>query len=532
MKLKTLLPLLLFLLLHTRTFAECTTYHNLSGDTTVCEGANSGSLCLENFTGTIIHWEWSTSSGPGATWNTLSHTDSLYNFKDLFVTTYFRAYIDDDLCEPGYSSIATVSVDQPTLTGTLSGDAIACESENNGTISLTGKRGNVLFWQYSTGDGNNWINLPNSSIQYSYTNLERTTSYKLAVKNGVCDTSYSNQVKITIYPIPETGFSSEDVCDGAVSDFINQTTIDSGTVTYDWTFGDGTFSREETPIKQYYNPGTYQVTLKAVSDRGCEKSVTKNTVVNVNPVANFEYENVCLDYPVVLTNSSSISTTENLVYFWEFGDGQTSILAEPNHDYPAPGTFTIKLVTRSNKTNCGDSIYRNVVIYPLPIAFAGRDTAISSGFSVPFNATGGTVYSWLPKDGLTNPEIANPVATPEQTTRYILRVEDEKGCVDRDTVTITVTDDYKVIPSNIITPDGNGMNDTWIVKYIEKYPDCEVFVFNRWGEEIYYTPSYQNNWNATNKNGDILPDGTYYYLIKFKNSKINYKGAITVLRNR
>lgn len=96
---------------------------------------------------------------------------------------------------------------------------------------------------------------------------------------------------------------------------------------------------------------------------------------------------------------------------------------------------------------------------------------------------------------------------------------------------VTVNETYKVIPYNLLTPDNNGKNDTWIIEYITSYPNNEVVVYNEMGHEIFTQRKYANTWDGKNKTGEILPDGTYYYVLKFDNSDVEYKGEILLLRN-
>ncbi len=73
---------------------------------------------------------------------------------------------------------------------------------------------------------------------------------------------------------------------------------------------------------------------------------------------------------------------------------------------------------------------------------------------------------------------------------------------------------------NGVSPNGDGINDTWIIEGIENYPDNEVMIFNRWGDKIRDFLRYDNvdvYWDATNNNGELVPDGTYYYVLKIKN---------------
>lgn len=87
-----------------------------------------------------------------------------------------------------------------------------------------------------------------------------------------------------------------------------------------------------------------------------------------------------------------------------------------------------------------------------------------------------------------------------------------------------------VYPPNILTANGDGKNDVWIIKDIEKYPDNEITVFDRAGRVVYSVKNYQNNWTGT-LSGLPLAEGTYYYIIKLiKDTQTNsVKGFITIL---
>jgi gliding motility-associated-like protein len=85
---------------------------------------------------------------------------------------------------------------------------------------------------------------------------------------------------------------------------------------------------------------------------------------------------------------------------------------------------------------------------------------------------------------------------------------------------------------NVITPDNDGHNDTWWIEGIEEYPDNEVLIFNRWGDQVRYFEHYNNTsvvWNGTNKSGtDLLPAGTYYYIVKLRSLGKVYTGWVII----
>ena len=89
---------------------------------------------------------------------------------------------------------------------------------------------------------------------------------------------------------------------------------------------------------------------------------------------------------------------------------------------------------------------------------------------------------------------------------------------------------------NAFTPDGDGINDVWVINGIEAYPDNQLTVYNRWGNVVYTADGYLNTWNGSsnsnlNIGGGELPTGTYYYVIDTKDSNIGVlKGYVYIQR--
>ena len=82
-----------------------------------------------------------------------------------------------------------------------------------------------------------------------------------------------------------------------------------------------------------------------------------------------------------------------------------------------------------------------------------------------------------------------------------------------------------------MTPNGDGKNDTWYIDNIDYYSNCQVSIYNRYGFQIYDKTGYLNDWDGTVQNGgQVLPDGTYYYVIVCPGNSEPFKGSITILR--
>jgi len=85
--------------------------------------------------------------------------------------------------------------------------------------------------------------------------------------------------------------------------------------------------------------------------------------------------------------------------------------------------------------------------------------------------------------------------------------------------------------SNGFSPNGDGKNDTWIIDYIDQFPDNTVEIFNRWGEQLFYSKGYATPFNG-NFHGKDLPVGTYYYVINLNHPAYTkaYTGPLTIFR--
>jgi len=85
--------------------------------------------------------------------------------------------------------------------------------------------------------------------------------------------------------------------------------------------------------------------------------------------------------------------------------------------------------------------------------------------------------------------------------------------------------------TNLLTPNGDGRNDLWVVKNIDMYPDNEVMIFDRAGRIIYRQQHYANNWDGK-LNGQPLAEGTYYYIVDLGENRPKFKGFITIILDK
>ncbi len=164
---------------------------------------------------------------------------------------------------------------------------------------------------------------------------------------------------------------------------------------------------------------------------------------------------------------------------------------------------------------------------------AGPDVTITAGQSTQLQGTGDPgLYLWSPGNDLTNPYTLNPVASPGSTTMYTLQVTDTvSGCYGFDSVLVSVTrGGFRFMAA--ITPNGDGINDKFIISYHEQPVDARLTIFNRDGRIVFQTQHYQNDWKGT-FNGKGLPDGTYYFVVEYVDDSgkaQKERGDVTILR--
>ena len=206
----------------------------------------------------------------------------------------------------------------------------------------------------------------------------------------------------------------------------------------------------------------------------------------------------------------------------------------------AAGTATITVTVKDNggTANGGTDTYTRsftITVNALPVIAitANLGTEISKGKTVLLTATGGTSYSWATGNGIiSGQQTATLTVRPSITTTYTVTVTNASGCTEQKTITLNVLDDYKTLDAtNIVTPNGDGQNDFWLIRNIDLYPNNEVKVFDKAGRIVFSQKHYQNTWDAT-VNGSPLSEGTYYYIVDFGEGKGRLKGFITIIRRQ
>lgn len=272
----------------------------------------------------------------------------------------------------------------------------------------------------------------------------------IAACGNVTDT---NTINIHVYDFPVAAFSNTSVCNGTATQFTDNSTIPTGTISgWIWDFGDGSPLNNNQTITgghTYDSAGFSNVTLIVANSAGCADTITKPVEVYYNPIADFTYSNVCLGDTMYFNNTSSVDTSASIsTYLWVFGDGTaTSSLQNPAHKYAASGTFNVTLVTTTTDL-CTDAANFSVKVFDPPSAIFALDntclfdSALITNTSL--NPVMGTLasWSWNFGDGTPlNSTVWSPshlYATPGNYQVTLITLSSNLGCPDtlKDSITV------------------------------------------------------------------------------------------------
>jgi gliding motility-associated-like protein len=196
------------------------------------------------------------------------------------------------------------------------------------------------------------------------------------------------------------------------------------------------------------------------------------------------------------------------------------------------GKHVISCIYTSLNT-CADTLIQTVTVEPAPAVSTVYNVLILAGGQAKLDATAtgnNLTYLWTPSTGLNNNKVLNPVASPSVDTKYKLTVTSTTNgtaCPVTDSVLVKVLL-APVIPS-AFTPNGDGVNDTWQIQYLDSYPGCTIDVFNRNGEKVFSSTGYSTPWDGR-YNGLNLPMGAYYYIIDPKHGRSKIAGVVTIIK--
>lgn len=281
-------------------------------------------------------------------------------------------------------------------------------------------------------------------------------------------------ISVTVHPNPTAAFAAPAVCQGAITQFTDQSTIigaGNNITTWTWTYGDGTPNgNTQNPTHTYAAAGTYSVTLTVRTNNGCTGTVQQNVVVHPNPTADFTFTTPCLGQATIFTDISVVLGNGNNIngWSWNFGDGQNGNTQNPSHTYANPGNYNVTLVVTTNN-GCTATIMHPIAVYPTANA-TFIYTTVCQGTATQFTdqstvGNGNTITAWawdFNADGITDDVNQNPtyVFPTPGSFPIMLTVTTNNGCQGQMVIQVTVNPNPVALFAQTNVCLGAGMSFT------------------------------------------------------------------------
>ena len=365
------------------------------GSTTVCAG---DTVVLVADTGTNYTYQWQ--EGGNNLKNATSDT-----FKTTGIGTYSVMISNGTTCTATSNSIG-VSVNPKPMAkiytpGGCSGTQISFfDSSKIAYGSITG-------WSWGFGDGSAKSGSKNPA--HKYTSDGQFTIKLTVTSQGGCIDSTSYVLNVAPAPVAKFTIPAS-VCQSSTINFIDSSTISSGTYSVLWEFGDGNTDTTKSTTHQYAKAGTYAVTLVASANGGCADSVTHQIIINGTPGIKIAVTGSCVNQSTSFKASDTVAGETISSYLWHFGDGDSATGQTVAHIYLNAGHETVTLSAVSSKS-CANSIGKGINVNSQPVSVFGF-TGGCSGSAVQFEdsslSNGFVHYLWEFGDGTKNDTNTNP----------------------------------------------------------------------------------------------------------------------------
>ncbi|EHQ25418.1 T9SS type B sorting domain-containing protein [Mucilaginibacter paludis] len=402
-----------------------------------------------------------------------------------------------------------------TLTGTGTAQPVPTLTASQAKLTFLSAVGVASDVQFYTLSGTNITQPTLVSVTGPYTISTDGTTFTTSVTFATTDLNAGQTPKVYVKFTP--------TAIGSNSGAVVQTTTGGGTATATVAL-DGTGANSAP-------------TLAAIADQTVCYTTTQQSIAlsGITPGAETS-QSVILS---VTTNNSSLFSSIGLL---PVVSGASTLNYTVANGKSGTALITLKIKDNGGIANGGvDTLIRtfNLTIGPLAtisIAIDRPNNIVEKGSTATLTASGGgtgAVYTWTATVAanvtslLTGPSIT---IRPSSFATYTVTVTNACAtATSKASLGVEVSSAFKLETSNVLTPNGDGKNDYWVIRNIDLYPGNTVKVFSKAGKLLYSKTGYNNDWNGY-YNGSPLSQGTYYYVVDL-GTGLPYRGVISVVRD-
>ncbi len=464
---------------------------------------------------------------PGYTyrWSDGQTTDTA---KGLSAGTYTVTITDSNLC----TATATATVTQPSLLSvTISGPQMICNNQT-GTLKANVSGGTQPYtYLWSTGSTADTATIAPTS----------TTTYTVVVTDAhKCQTQTTITVTIGS-PISVVVTRNHSICEGGNITICASATGGTGGNTYLWQPGNLT-----GPCISV-SPSSSTIYTVTVTDN-CGSKASNTGLVSVNPLPKPSFSadvmQGCSPLCIQFRDKTSLAQGQISSWTWMYGNGDTADVRNPVYCYPDTGRYTVTLTAVSD-SGCSATlkILNMITVYSHPKAqftLSPQPTDILNA-NIQFtdrssDAYGLSYWWWSFGDGAdSTSNLENPAHRYQDTGTYCAQLVTMNihGCIDTVTNCLIIDPVFTLYIPGAFTPNGNGLNEVFMAKgqYIKTF---EMYIFDRWGMQLFHSNDINNGWNGTVKGGSIVAqEDTYVYKIiatDSKNKQHSYLGSVSLIK--
>jgi len=436
-------------------------------------------------------------------------TFSLSAFIDALTEGQETIDLNFDVPDPcGNSNQTTIHLvieDVPTLAVTMADANVQCEGDDATLTPIA--TGGAGVYTYSWNTGETTPSITKSPVV--------TTNYSVTVHEGCQNQSVTVDADIIVPVfgpiILNTSPDTANPCPFIPYTFFVEANGGAGDYSYQWSDDEGTLLG--TTTTQFVKPGRSTTYYILVTDR-CGKTAEDSVKVTVTSpplvVDMFGDTTICFGDSALFTATATGGWGDHFFYWPSTGDTTSSTWITPRHSEEI-----IVQVQDDCHTFTVPAVGNVKVVRPIA-NFDIESTTLYEDLPITFHNTtyGGTTYQWEFGDG-NRSTLVNPNNTYDVPgTYYItLHAQNDIGCRDSVTKPITILPEFYIYIPNAITPNGDGINDVFAASTINVI-DFEIYIFNRWGEQLFHSTEKRFQWDATYQ-GEPVEDGVYVYKVHY-----------------
>lgn len=491
----------------------------ITNDTNNCNGGIN-----LNGTGTtggtpIYSYDWSGPPGFGS--------PSSPSIGDLCQGEYYVTITDANECAEAFGPLEVV-IDAPLLfidAGQTVVNGVLCPGDTNGSIDLMvmGGYGNLTYnWNVNEFDTEDLSNLGVGTYTVVITDevgqsteevFEITAVSELQILSAFATSAYSNGFNISTFG----------ACDGSASIIADAGSVNIESIVWD----DGAFTGANVT-----GLCGGEHTVVVTDTWGC--SMTE-TIIVTEPVtsgplsvemevlSSCEADDRCNGEAMVIPSGG----TPPYSYDWSIA----SIGDFPMVTDLCPGTYSVTVSDQDGTAIATELVIEAIILEIDFINVTPPSDMLSDNGSAQAVVSGGSgsySYQW-------NNDTNCPTALCDRLTEgqhWVVVIDEDNGCEDTQSVLVGLEDIPCSDIRNVITPDGDGLNETFQIGCAIDFENT-LEIYNRWGQLVFETTNYENDWDARNRRGEELPEGAYFYVLVLQLEPGNsqqMKGHITVLR--